>query len=188
MDDQTPELDGASETAVDLELAPEGTGETSDSKEPSGDPLDDIKDPVARDEAKKYRAIARRDKPEVKKEAPSPEYVTKQDFFKANEKKAVREAIADPEVKAHWEEIKLLYTSRRGKETPEDIGEDIKDAIILFNARNPVTETDESARELTTTPVVKTGGTPPSKHIQKSPDLPNFKTSTSPKDWYPVKK
>lgn len=48
--------------------------------EPNGDPLDDIKDPVARAEAKKFRAIARRqDGKDDTPPAPTPEKFASKD-------------------------------------------------------------------------------------------------------------
>ena len=187
MEDQTLE-GGASEDAEVLELAPI----TPSEEEVSGsDPLDEISDEAVRAEAKKHRAIARRlekkeetPKPEVKTEAPKPEFLTKVDFYKANEKKAIREATADAEVKANWNEIIPFYTPRRGKETPEDIAEDIKDAVTLFKARHAEVQRDDSKNQLTTTTVVKTGGGVVDKAKTSTPNPPNFKLPTQPKDWY----
>lgn len=189
MDDQIPELDGTSEQVLELELEPTATEKTAQ----GGDPLDEISDPAVRSEAKKHRAIARRleKKPEAEKPAvvtaPSTEFVTKADFQKTNERKAIKDAVSDPEVKANWSEIIPFYTPRRGKETPEDISEDIKDAITLWKARNPEVQTDTSAADLTTTAVVKTGGSGPAKTAPKAADPPNFKLPVQPKDWYQKK-
>ena len=127
--------------AEDLELEPEMTPEEDKSKELGGDPLDELQDiEVVRAEAKKYRSIAQRlekkppaeAKPVVKPEDTS-QFLTKADFFKSNERKAIREITADAEIKANWNEIIPFYTPRRGKETPEDIKEDILDAIRMHN-------------------------------------------------------
>ena len=187
---------GAGEGAEDLELEPEITPE-GEPEFPGGDPLDAIQDEGARAEAKKHRAIARRvekdgKKPDevkpvkVKPVVPPSEFLTKADFHKANERKAVREATADTEVKANWNEIIPFYTPRRGKETPEDILEDIKDAVTLYRAHNPVVGKDDSADQLTTTPVVKTGGGVADKGT-KTPEPSNFKLPSQPKDWYTKK-
>ena len=191
MEDQNPGLDGAGEGAEDLELTIEEE-QTVPPKESSGDPLDDIQDPVARAEAKKWRAIARRtESPEEKPvvTASTPEFLTKADFFKSNEKNAIREATADPEVKANWSDIVPFYTPRRGKETKEDILEDIKDAIILYKARNPDAPVkDDSVDQLTATPVVKSGGGVADKVAPKPNNPPNFKLPTPPSQWYEGKK
>lgn len=157
---------------------------------PGGDPLDEISDEVVRAEAKKHRAIARRlEKKEetpapVLPETPKPEFLTKADFHKANERKAVRDATSDPEVKANWTEIIPFYTPRRGKDTPEDIREDINDAITLYNARHKTSIKDDSADVLSTTPVVKAGGGGTEKPSEKPKDPPNFRLPVQPKDWY----
>jgi len=191
MADPTLGQESAGGGAEDLELEPENTP-TGEDKEPN-DPLDDIKDETARAQAKKDRAIARRkgNKPEGVVEKPEPkssDFLTKQDFEKANERKAILTAQADPEVKAIWNEIVPFYTPRRGKATPEDISEDIKDAITLYKARNPdPKEKDTSAADLTTTPVVKVGGGATDKSTTKPKDPPNFSLPRQPKDWFPKK-
>ena len=190
MVDPNLEVDGAGEGAEDLELEPEVTPEGTP-MEPSGDPLDDIQDETARAEAKKARAIARRvEKKEETPKAQSPDtsqFLTKTDFYKSNERKAIREITADAEIRAAWNEIIPFYTPRRGKETPEDIKEDILDAITLYKARNPVVEKDDSADQLTTTPVVKTGGGSVDKAPVKPKDPPNFKLPVPPTEWYAKK-
>lgn len=190
MDDPNLENDGSSEGLDTLELEPEVTPEEKPT-ELSGDPLDDIKDETARAEAKKNRAIARRLEKEPKVETPvvpATEFLTKADFFKSNERKAIREITADAEIKAVWNEIIPFYTPRRGKETPEDIKEDILDAITLYKARNPDAPLkDDSADQLTTTSVVKTGGGTVEKGTKKIPEPPNFKLPSQPSGWYPKK-
>lgn len=193
MADQTPELDGASEEALELELEPE-VPIKKEPEELGGDPLDEISDPVVRAQAKKDRAIARR--LAKKEETPKPEanpdtskFLTKADFYKANERKAILEIQKDDaEIKANWNAIIPFYTPRRGKETPGDIVEDIRDAIILFKARNPESPAkDDSKDELTASPVLKTGGGVVDKVTSKPKDPPNFKLPTDPKSWYPKK-
>lgn len=189
-DDQTLEGGAEGENAENLELELESEG----TKELGGDPIDEMQDDVAlRAEAKKWRAIARRTekKPDEKPVVPpvvvppTSEFLTKADFFKSNERKAIREITADAEIKANWNEIIPFYTPRRGKETPEDIKEDILDAITLYKARNPgAPAKDDSADQLTTTPVVKTGGGNIDKTTPKLKDPPNFKLPTKPSEWY----
>ena len=190
MDDQTLES-GTGEQLEELELIT-----TEESSEESGsDPLDEISDEAVRAEAKKHRAIARRleKKPEEKTpvavatEPASSEFLTKADFYKANERKAVREATADAEVKANWDGIMPYYTPRRGKETPEDIAEDIKDAITLFNARNATVARDDSADDLSTTSVARTGGGVTTVKTPKTASTLDIKLPSQPKDWYSQK-
>jgi hypothetical protein len=199
MQDQTLE-GGAGEQQEELELSP-STTEQVEGEGSGGDPLDVIQDPVAREEAKKARAIYRRHKegntpgtpvqpqePAVSQPASQGEYLTKKDFYKTNERQAIRTATADPEVKANWDNIVQFYTPRRGKETAEDIAEDIQDAITLFKARNPNAERDTSATELSATPVIKTGGGTPRQGTPTTPTPPNFKLPVQPDKWYTPKK
>jgi hypothetical protein len=144
-------------------------------------------------EVKKIRAISQRHKPAEPK---SPEatpatpaqpaaVLTKADFEKSNEKRAVRQAMADEDVKAHWAEIAPLYVNRRGRDTAEDILEDLKDAVILFKGRQgtPVAPNTAAADLAATAGVPGTGaGASPTEPAAKNP--PNFKLPTSPKDWY----
>jgi len=204
MTDPNPELDGAGGGAEDLELVlnpnePEAPKVEDDGLEPElgDDPLDDIKDEVARAEAKKARAIVRR---AVKKDAPpkpklaepvkpTEEPLTKADFHKINERAAIKQVTSDPEIKAIWNEIAPLYYSRRGKESAADIIEDINDAITLYKARNPEIIVDDSKNELTATPVVKTAGGPAEKTAPKKElNLPGFSLPAQPSDWYGKKK
>jgi len=183
---QEDELEGAGEGAEDLEL------EGGENQPTGADPLDDIQDEAARAEAKKARAISRRlAKKEPKVEEPvtpkADEFLTRKDFQKANEKKAISQVTTDPEIKAIFDKIVPFYVSRRGQDTTEDIVEDLNDAITIYKARNPVVEEDESARVLTASPVAKTSGAPAVKTEKETPTPPNFKLPTQPTEWYPKK-
>lgn len=148
-------------------------------------------------EVKKIRAISQRKErksaqstpPETPAPAPSQEFLTKADFVKSNEKKAVRLATeADADILENWDKVRSFYTPRRGKETPEDILEDIKDAHSLFRIRNPKVEPkDESATELSASTVATPSGIAPApKTPTQQP--PNFRPASTPKDWYKPKK
>ena len=209
MSDQNHGNGSTSEEVDVLELEP--TPEEANAL--GGDPLDDITDPAVRAEAKKNRAIARRvarkgkDGEVVTPPVETPDaskFVTKADFEGANERKAIiavqaqgltndkGEVILPPEeVKANFAEIQKLYVPRRGRQTTEDIAEDIKDAVILFNARNPkAPDADNGVGDLTATPVVApSGGTGDGKKPPaEAAKLPGYNPATQPKDWYPKKK
>lgn len=201
------------EENTDLELENENEEEESglpdDSTQTNGDkidPLDALKDDPDQllKEAKKYRAISQRKKDTPKEEKPekAPEsgYLTKADFFKSNEKKAVRLATTispddSDEIKAikkdiadNKDDIFSLYVSRNGKETPEDIVEDIFDAHFLYRKKNPIQESSDGGAELTKSPVVKGGSAP---KVEKPADTtsndPRFQRFKSPEEWYPKK-
>lgn len=180
-----------------------------------GDRLDKIEDiEVMRAEAKKYRGISqRKSRPKTvekentvipeKKEAPvqaqnTTDFLTKTDFYKSNERKAIRLATVSTEddseeikqfksdVLENWNDIVGLYTPRKGKETPEDIFEDIKDAYLLYRVKNPKEVKDDSALELTTTPVIKAGKVFKQKEVTTKEDN-RYSLPKKPDSWYPKK-
>ena len=194
------------EKLEELELEPEV--ETTEETQGS-DPLDKIEDvSEAISEAKKFRSIAnRKPKEEPKetpkeevKEIPKEEYVKKSDFQLSNQKKAIRLATLPSEndsekvqtqkadILENWEGVSKNYTSRRGKDTPEDILEDIKDAYTVFNNRRPQVEEKEDGEvdkeEITKTETKTPTGNPP-KVKEKAKDPKNFKIPKQPDEWYP---
>lgn len=207
-----------SEEGAELELEPQEstTPEGDDDTEgQGGDPLDTIEDIDAlRAEAKKYRGISQRHtkvkatpkeiaKPEVEDkpvQAQTPtDFLTKTDFYKSNERKAIRLATVVGEEDSdtakqfksdmldNWNDVVSLYTPRKGKETPEDIYEDIRDAYLLFRAKTPKETKDDSALELSTTPTtIKSNRTLKSKET-KTDDDERFSTPKRPDNWYPQK-
>ena len=113
----------------------------------------------------------------------------KSDFELANQKKAIRMATTvseqdTEEVKTlktdlleNWDKARQFYTPRRGKDTPEDIFEDIKDAYAVFNTRRVKVEVKPDISDLTTTKTNPTGNAPASKVPKK-----NLRDSVSPKN------
>lgn len=179
----------------ELELAPKGT---------DADPLDEIQDVDAlRAEAKKFRAISSRHKepkiPVEKKEEPvavKPEdgFLKKSDFELANQKKAIKtvttvsEQDSDEQKKLksdvleNWDAIRQFYTPRRGKDTPEDVQEDIMDAYVLFNARRKPKEAKPDVSELTEHAAMGGSSETPKVEIQKK--TLNVKLGKKPNEWY----
>lgn len=154
------------------------------------DPLDQINDPEQlRHEAKKYRGIAARkdrsDEPAPTPEpTPSNEYMTKRDFYRVNERVAITEIKREvPEIEANFDAVKAFYVPRRGKERPEDIMEDLKDALTLFKARNPGTQADPSV-PLSTISVTTPTGTGAQPVTTSDDDDPRFSKPKSPDSWY----
>jgi len=118
-------------------------------------------------------------------------FLTREDFYRANEKKAERMFREQhPDLAENFDDIRLLYMARRGKETPEDILEDFYDGAVIYQARNPKKKEDtgkQAVRDLTAQPVVKSGGEAKEpKKAQKEPD-PRFKPKSTPDSWYPKK-
>lgn len=193
---------------------PEGAGAvTPEGTEPQGttpqnsDPLDSIQDvETLRAESKKFRAIAARfeksksETPPAKPMTVTPpkgEFITRSDFELANQKKAVRIATAvlqtdseeskqrKADMLANLESVQQFYTPRKGKDTPEDIADDLDDAYTIFRKNSPVKKAD-GTKELVESRVVQgtgAGATPPTP----TQDPPGFKKIRGPDEWYPKK-
>jgi len=166
-----------------------------------GDPLDKLQGDALLAEAKKFRSIAQRHKKsEVKIEKPIEEikvektdFLKKSDFELANQKKAIRMATIvseqdTEEVKTlktdlleNWDKARQFYTPRRGKDTPEDIFEDIKDAYTVFNTRRPKQEVKPDVSDLTITKTNPTGNAPAPKSSVKNPL--NITQAKKPSEW-----
>jgi hypothetical protein len=167
---------------------PDNESEEEEESDNKGDPLDAISDVEAlRSEAKKYRGIATRKgkSPVPHQESTETPYLTKKDFYLSNEKKAINEVKAqDKDIEANFDAIKSFYVPRRGKDTPEDIREDLKDAFILWKARQAPTANDPSA--LATMTVTRPSGQAPASTASTDSD-PRFQTAARPENWYSKK-
>lgn len=61
------------------------------------------------------------------------EFITKKEFYQANEKEAIRQACENPEIDENWDKIVPYYVPRRGKNSPKDIKLDIEDACVWLS-------------------------------------------------------
>ncbi len=125
-------------------------------------------------------------------------FVTKDDQFKINQKRAISLATTvdekdKPEVAKikkdldeNWDEIKAFYTGRNGKDTPEDIVEDLFDAHAVWLRRTGGKKgADEKNARANITNDRGTGGrTPDNSTSKRTRVLPK---DTKPQDWYPKK-
>lgn len=193
-----------SQTEEELELEPI---EPEGGLEDQGDPLDKIEDVAElRAKAKQYRSsFQRAKKSKTEQLAPKSEepvkpssdgFMRKSDFELANQKKAIKMAtiISDTdsdEVKKmkadileNFDHVKQFYTPRRGKDTPEDIFEDIRDAHLLSQSRRTPTKPKPDTTAIVATQTFGTGEAPV-KDKQKDP--PGFKMPTPPSEWYKKK-
>lgn len=181
--------------------------ESTEVDESNSDPLDSIdnvEDAVK--EAKKYRSIAKRKstpeaKPQEETKPSESEFVKKTDLQLSNQKEAIQLATISNEsdseevvqekidILENWDEIRKLYSSRRGKDTSKDILEDIKDAYAIFNKRRPPVEEKEEGEvekeEITKTEAKVPVGNPPKTQAVKAKNPPNFKLPQQPDEWYP---
>lgn len=199
----TPKPD-QQEQELELEENNSDAPKADEENSQGGDPLDNQDWDTLLATAKKYRSIAQRhkkseaniDKPEDKVEKPEKptDFLKKSDFELANQKKAIRTATAVSEqdteeaktfktdLLENWDKVRQFYTPRRGKDTPEDIFEDIKDAYAVFNTRREKKEVKPDVSDLTTTKTSPTGNAPAPKSPKKEP--PNFNLPKKPTEWY----
>lgn len=205
MEKDEKNLDGGQEQ----ETTTEQTEKTTDveTKESSTDPLDsmsedgvrgylaalgvevseDTEDLVAL--AKKERAIKNR---HAKKELETSQPSNKKDddaiqrFEKANERRVIRsiESSDDPElseINENWDDIVANYIPRRGKDTEEDILDDIQDAYAIWK-RKQVSKVDTKQAESYVAQTKGVKGNSPSPAPQKKEKL--IKRSEKMGDWY----
>lgn len=138
--------------------------------------------------AKKERAIKNR---HAKKELETNQPSKKDDdaiqrFEKANERKAIRliESSDDDnlvEINENWEDIVANYVPRRGRDTEEDILDDIMDAHAIWKRKQSVSKSTKEAES----GVMQTRGT---KGSSPSPAKPKtekiIKRTQKMGDWY----
>ena len=159
-----------------------------------------------RDDYRK-RAIAKDDKD--KKTPPKDEgkkegdFLTRSDFYKHNETVAIKmaegETKVDPDsfgmtaeqlaeiqedIKANFDEMKKFYSPKSGKDTSEDIFNDLLDAHAAWRRRNPKkpADADAKARAELTKQRGNRGGSPDPKDQVQRPKV--FKSKVPPSEWY----
>lgn len=124
-------------------------------------------------------------------------FVTKDDQYKANQKTAIKIATTvgkdddaetakiKKDLDENWEEVKAFYTGRRGKDSPDDIVEDLFDAHAVWS-RNKKTSKN-SGKEATAdlaTDKGTSGKSPQNAQAARSRVIPK---NTNPADWYKKK-
>ena len=168
--------------------------------DPNSDPLDAIEDPVAREEAKKHRAIARRveknggggneDDPSEPAPAADPapaapasgEAATKDDLktlVLADAKKMVA-----PEVAEVWDELKAVPLGGFDSMDAESVASNMIKRYNLYRMDNPA-DPDNPAAPLSTTPNIPSGGGQrPESNNDDDGELPNYHEPVEPDEWY----
>lgn len=125
------------------------------------------------------------------------EFVSKKDFFKSNERLAIKRAttvspddskslaLIKREIDENWDEIKTYYVGKSGKNTVDDIYEDILDGHATWRRRNPKKESDKSNEKVAELSRERGVGARTPEQRRKKQGFQLLKSSTSPKDWYP---
>lgn len=112
--------------------------------------------------------------------------LTKQDFHKINEQKAIAKFIKDnPQVEGEWPKFVSFYRDIRGKNDSESIYQDLDDALTIYQKHNPkeAKEDDKQTRSdlssessLSSSPQKDSGEKPQKKSI-----IPK---KSRPSEWY----
>jgi hypothetical protein len=175
---------------VDLENN-EADGATDESK----DEKDDTKGKILVDRAEYFRLKNQKEgenKEEIVSNPTDP--VTKADLYKMNERQAIRlattptatdsetDAGLKQEINDHYEEITKYYVPRSGKETVEDIVEDLKDAHAAWLRRGGRKDDANKGSSSKLTRDTGTRGTSPSSDTKGSSIPPRQKSGLA--NWY----
>jgi hypothetical protein len=148
MDKKTLDLKGAEET-------PTGDGQPADTSEEISEETtegaSEEKVELSKEEYEKlledkenYKKGLMTYKEKVKGQ-PKEDVLTKTDFHKINEKKAIDAFIKDnPEVDSKWSDFISFYRDSSGRNTVEDIVNDLDDAKTLFLKHNPAKEEEDN--------------------------------------------
>jgi hypothetical protein len=170
---QNPGQGGAGE-AVEPTETPETQPEATPESAPEGsqpDPLDDIQDPAARAEAKKARAILRRnarkgDEPEAP--APQPTYAKADDVAKVVTTQA--KALVSEEVREAWDELMKIPLAGVDPMDPQSIAANMADRFVLYKTKQTA---PNPTRDLRTSAGVH-GAAPKSTEPQKRTTFPKL--------------
>lgn len=93
----------------------------------------------------KLKALKKAILPEKEKS----EFLTKSEYRKGIERRAIKIACADPDINDNWDKIMEYYVAAHGKETIEDIVTDIERAHRLFRVDVPVKKDDDGDKKTT---------------------------------------
>lgn len=124
-------------------------------------------------------------------------FVTKDDQYKANQKIAIKIATTvtkdddaetakiKKDLDENWEEVKAFYTGRRGKDSADDIVEDLYDAHAVWSRNKKTSKSGGKEATANLATDKGTGGKSPSNtSAARSRIIPK---NTNPADWYSKK-
>lgn len=124
-------------------------------------------------------------------------FVTKDEVYKKNQKAAIKIATTvdknddsetakiKKDLDDHWDDIKAFYTPRKGKDSAEDIVEDLYDAHAVWARKNSGKGADGKSARADIGADRGTGGSSPARGA--APRKSILPKNVAPKDWYPKK-
>jgi hypothetical protein len=155
------------EPSAEPQTPEEGTQSGEDSKE--SDPLDAIKDPEVRAEAKRARAeMRRREREGEKPQAPSQSYASAKDIELIVTNQA-KELVSD-EVRDNWEELQKIPLAGYDPKNARSIAENMQQRMVLLKAKQP----QDNTRDLSASSGAR--GTSKSPSTEKKSVIPRQKT------------
>jgi len=126
--------------------------------------------------------------PDNRKPEDLEEPVTKKEFYRGNEKKAIRKFFDQyPDAEKNYDKVMNHFVSKRGKETVEDVAKDLEDAYTLARKWEDIggedSEDKESSSELSAEKSKPAGGSgDKGKATKKSGGV--LSSTSGPEDWY----
>lgn len=171
-------------------VEPEGENFSVEELNPTNDPYDNIEDDEARNEAKKMRAINRRQERkaeevikvvEVVPEVVPSNFATKDDL-KLMATNAAKERVA-PEVKALWDELVAIPLGGFDPMSAESIAANMQKRYSLYKYEHPEAGSNPTA-DLTSSPELPLSGTADKSSKDVEIKLPNYKEPVGPSEWY----
>lgn len=145
--------------------------------------------------SKKQKIDELKNQEDVEKELPDDknpedleEPVTRKEFYRGNEKKALGKFFDQyPDAKDNYDKVMNHFVSKRGKETVEDVAKDLEDAYTLAHKWEDIGEEDsedkESNSKLSAEKSKPAGGSgDKGKATKKSGGV--MPSASGPEDWY----
>lgn len=114
-------------------------------------------------QAKKYERLLKKGEttPAPAPSATAGEYVTKAEFYKQNEAKAIQSARANPEIADNWKDIIAFFPANADRSTPEAVEQAIYDAHALWKRRQEPKESEDTTVKARLSTSTGKGGTSP---------------------------
>jgi hypothetical protein len=112
--------------------------------------------------------------------------LTKAEFQKINEKKAIKSFLeSNPDANSQWDKLISFYRDSRGRSTVEDIVSDLDDAYTLFQKHNPAPEDKDPDKEQRATLSAEKSLSSTSRGREKASEKGGILTKKTPvTDWY----
>jgi hypothetical protein len=154
----TPGEEGAGEAAAPTVPAAEVTPTPA----PNADPLDDIKDEAARAEAKKFRAIARRQDKQIAVPSEPTPIAPSQDALAKVVTNQAKQLVSD-EVRDNWDELSKIPLQGFDPMDAQSIAKNMAQRLAIFKSEQ---KPESGAEKLSQSPGIR-GASPAAPSVKK---------------------